>query len=83
VIEVGSPSTRRRDETIKRRLYDRAGVVEYWIVDPEIEVVRVYKRESNGFARPLELSRAAGDLLTSALFPEFNLSLDSIFQTPE
>ena len=28
VIEVGSPSTRRRDETIKRRLYERSGVSE-------------------------------------------------------
>ena len=44
VIEVGSPGTRRRDETIKRRLYERAGVSEYWIVDPELEVIRIYQR---------------------------------------
>ena len=36
VIEIGSPSTRKRDETIKRRLYERSGVVEYWVVDPVI-----------------------------------------------
>ena len=29
VIEIGSPSTRKRDETIKRRLYQRSGVSEY------------------------------------------------------
>src|SRR5678815_426852 len=31
VIEVASESTRKRDETIKRALYERAGVLEYWI----------------------------------------------------
>jgi Uma2 family endonuclease len=83
VIEVGSPGTRRRDETIKRQLYERDGVVEYWIVDPEIEVVRVYRREGDGFARPLELSRAAGDVLNSPLFSEFELPLQVIFPAPE
>ena len=29
VVEIGSPATRKRDETIKRRLYERAGVAEY------------------------------------------------------
>lgn len=41
VVEVASPSTRGRDETIKRRLYEREGVDEYWMVDPETDVARV------------------------------------------
>jgi Uma2 family endonuclease len=80
VIEVGSPGTRRRDETIKRRLYEHAGVSEYWIVDPELEVVRIYRREGAGFDRPRELSREAGDVVTSPLFPQLELSLDAIFR---
>jgi Uma2 family endonuclease len=83
VIEVGSPGTRRRDETIKRRLYERAGVAEYWIVDPELEVVRIYRRVGDGFARAHELSRDAGDVLSSSLFPEFDLPLESVFRAPE
>jgi Uma2 family endonuclease len=43
VIEIGSPSTRQRDETIKRHLYERSGVSEYWVIDPDIDVVRVYR----------------------------------------
>ena len=35
VIEIASKGTRKRDETIKRRLYERDGVSEYWVVDPE------------------------------------------------
>ena len=80
VVEVGSPSTRKRDETIKRTLYEREGVVEYWVVDPEIDVVRVYRRSGDRFERPAELSRAAGDVLTTALLPGLELPLSEIFE---
>ena len=83
VIEVGSPGTRRRDETLKRRLYERAGVVEYWIVDPQLEVVRIYERQGERFARARELSCEAGDVLTSPLFPGLDLSLGTFFRVPE
>ena len=43
VVEIASTSTRRRDETIKRRLYERDGVSEYWLVDPERDSIRVYR----------------------------------------
>ena len=79
VIEIASESTRKRDETIKRALYERTGVIEYWIVDPEIEVVKIYRRSGDRFDRPHELSRSAGDVLTSAILPGFDLALDRIF----
>ncbi len=79
VVEIGSPSTRQRDETIKRRLYERWNVLEYWVVDPEIDVIRVYRREGDRFARPMELSREAGDVLTSPLFPGFDIPLSHVF----
>ena len=82
VIEVGSPGTRRRDETIKRRLYERSAVPEYWIVDPDLEVVRVYRREKEAFSRPQESSREAGDVLRSPLFPELELTVERIFTYP-
>lgn len=34
-VEVLSPSTRRKDSVYKRSKYEEAGVVNYWIVDPE------------------------------------------------
>jgi Uma2 family endonuclease len=34
VVEILSPSTSGTDRTIKKDLYERSGVVEYWIVDP-------------------------------------------------
>ena len=80
VIEIGSHGTRKRDETIKRRLYERAGVSEYWVVDPELDVVRVYRRNGNSFDRPVELSAEAGDVLATPLLTGLNLPLSRIFR---
>ena len=80
VVEIGSPGTRRRDETVKRALYERAGVSEYWVVDPELDVVRIYRREGERFARPAELSAEAGDVLTTTLLPGLALQLADIFR---
>jgi Uma2 family endonuclease len=81
IVEIGSPSTRQRDETIKRHVYERSGVSEYWVVDPEIDVVRVYRRTANGgFDRPIELSREAGDVLTTDLLPGLDLPLTRVFR---
>lgn len=41
VIEILSSGTRRRDLTVKRDLYARFGVQEYWIVDPDTRTVTV------------------------------------------
>ena len=41
VVEILSPSTRRHDRLVKLGLYQRAGVREYWIVDPENKAVQV------------------------------------------
>ena len=80
LIEVASKRTRRRDETIKRRLYERVGVVEYWIVDPEIEAVRVFRRHEGGFTRADEHTREAGDVLTTPLLPGLELPLSRVFR---
>jgi Uma2 family endonuclease len=80
VIEIASPSTRAREETVKCRLYERFGVAEYWLVDPDVESVRVYRRSGTRFDRPLELSRERADMLTTPLLPEFELPLARIFQ---
>jgi Uma2 family endonuclease len=79
-IEIASPGTRRRDETIKRRLYERSGVSEYWIVDPDSETVRVYRLEGGSFGEPLELSARSGGVLTTAHLPGCELPLSWVFR---
>ena len=45
IMEVLSPSTRRKDLTIKNQKYADAGVREYWIIDLENQKVIVYDFE--------------------------------------
>ena len=42
VIEILSPGTARRDRTVKRHLYRRHGVAEYWIADPDAKQIEVW-----------------------------------------
>jgi len=47
VVEILSPTTSRRDRGIKLRLYERQGVREYWIVDPEAEAIDVWRFDAS------------------------------------
>ncbi len=80
VVEIGSPSTRKRDETIKRRLYERFGVTEYWVVDPDLDLIRIYRRIGEHFDRPVELSRERGDVLATPLLQGLEFPLQRIFR---
>jgi Uma2 family endonuclease len=81
VIEILSPGTRKTDEQTKRRLYDRTGVGEYWVVDPELDLIKVYRRASDGsFPRAAELTREQADVLTTPLLPGLTLPLAALFR---
>ena len=49
VVEILSPSTKRYDLTVKLRLYERAGVREYWVVDPETRTVQVFRLDGGAY----------------------------------
>jgi Uma2 family endonuclease len=77
VIEVVSPGAEnaRRDRVVKRQLYRKYGVQEYWIVDPEQRAVEVYRRQRH---RLEHIGTFMDDaVISSPLFPGFQLrSLD-------
>lgn len=79
VVEVLSPSSRRTDLVTKRHLYEKHGVSEYWIVDPEIEAVETYRLTDNGYRREAQLSLEGEGALRSPLLPGLVLELREIF----
>jgi Uma2 family endonuclease len=83
VIEIASPGTRKRDETLKRRLYERSGVAEYWIIDPDVDAVRVYRLVAGEYQRVVELTLEHGDVLRTPIIPELELPLAKIFERAE
>ncbi len=74
VVEILSDSNRRYDVRTKYELYERGGVTEYWIVDPDELGVRVFRRDGAKFALV-----PAADPITTPLLPSFALPLADIF----
>jgi Uma2 family endonuclease len=72
-IEIVSQSLedRERDLVTKRIEYARAGVQEYWIVDPEQETVTVLSLSGDVYSEGDLFGR--GDVVTSSLLPELAL----------
>ena len=82
LVEILSPSTRKTDEVTKRKRYEHFGVLEYWVVDPELDAIKVYRRVDEAFVRVAELSVERQDVLTTPLLPEFAAPLGEIFVSP-
>lgn len=79
IVEILSETTRKMDEIIKRKLYERFGIQEYWIIDPELETIKVYRMTAQGYRRIAELSREADDALSTPLLPDLTILLKDIF----
>ena len=79
VVEVGSPSTRRRDEKLKYQVYERFGVFEYWVVDPDLDVVKVHCLVDGRYVKASELSLENSDVLTTPLLPGLEIPLTRLF----
>ena len=76
VIEILSPTTRSRDRKLKRDLYERVGVQEYWVVDPEQDRVEIYRGRTGTFGKPISVPRTGA--VTTPLLPNFELPLDRV-----
>ena len=72
-IEVLSMN-RNYDEQVKFALYERAGIPEYWIVDPFADTVRVFRLSNRGYVPVPE-----SDTLTSPLLAGFQLRIADLF----
>lgn len=82
VVEILSPGNSRKEMRDKYALYEEAGVLEYWIIDPARRSVLTYILENGIFAigsRPL----TDEDVLTSHVFKDMKIDLTEVFPEEE
>lgn len=77
LVEILSPSTRRRDLLTKRALFARIGVREYWLIDPDALAVTVLALEEGRF---VDSPQTGQGLITSCVLPAFSLRLADLFE---
>ena len=71
VIEIVSPSSKKRDYLKKTAIYMEQGVREYWIVDPMREVTVVYKSEEEGFP----VIHKFGEPIKVGIYEDFEITI--------
>lgn len=77
VAEVLSPATGYYDLTKKRRVYEQAGVREYWLVDPIERTVTVLTAEGGRYVEHQRLVEEG--IATSVVLDGFEITLDDLF----
>ncbi len=80
IAEILSEGNAYHDLKTKKKLYERHGVAEYWIVDPMERSVEVYRNGESGFK--LITSSTSGKIESSVL-DGFSVEIDRIFTRPE
>lgn len=78
VVEILSPSTRKKDLQDKFELYQETGVREYWIIHIEETIVEVFYLDEHGIYR-LHKMFTNEDEASSYIFPELKVPIEEIF----
>jgi Uma2 family endonuclease len=81
VMEVISPSSISRDRHLKRKLYERLGVQEYWIIDPNNAAIEVYRLTPEGY--DLTSFAAYEGLVQSGVLQGFSVQVQDIMKHSE
>ncbi|MBW3662562.1 MAG: Uma2 family endonuclease [Actinobacteria bacterium] len=77
VVEVSSPSTRRHDLVRKRRVYEQAGVAEYWFVDLDANRIERYSLGPDGSYGHPDLVSGGASIASTAL-GAFEVAVDDL-----
>lgn len=78
IIEIVSPASSKMDKLYKFNKYEKAGVKEYWIVEPEYKTVSIFTLQKNGrYGRPDIYSE--DDIVDVKTFSELKINLKPVF----
>ena len=78
IIEILSPSTKKKDITDKHELYEQNGVQEYWIVDADNQTLLKYVLQNKKYVGGKILD--ASENVTSTVFPDLTIELSKVFE---
>jgi len=78
IVQVLSQSTARTDRLVKFSAYERAGVREYWLVDPRLRSVEVYSL-SEADTYEMIGQHTSGEMVTSVVLSDLALPVDDLF----
>jgi len=78
VIEIVSPSSQVRDYVQKLRAYERFGVAEYWVLDPDGRLLNVFRTTGGSRLDPVE-TLTAKDVAVSSAVPGLTVELARLF----
>jgi Uma2 family endonuclease len=77
VCEILSPSNARHDLVTKFRVYHRAAVTHYWIVDPDAQTLVVYRWDERGYLAVLTAQK--GETVRAEPFETVELPVGVLF----
>lgn len=80
VVEIMSPTNRRKDRLRKMEIYLKAEIPHYWLVDPEENTLEAFMFTCNGYI--LTVVAGPGDTFAHPEFPGLNLDLGKVFYRP-
>ena len=76
IVEVISPSTGKRDLNEKFHLYEKHGVVEYWVVYPEDNTIHAFVLCDGKYGEGTIYTQGK---IPVSIFPECQLDIEEIF----
>jgi Uma2 family endonuclease len=81
VVEILSPKTGVRDRKVKFDLYERYRVGEYWILDPDGQVLEIYRHNGSRYERVGAFS--GEDTVPVSMLPGFTVEMALLFPKPQ
>ena len=80
IVEILSPSTLSRDRGEKKAIYERGGVLEYWLLDVPARHLTRHVAENGRYGAPIVLDE--DQTVTSSVLPGFTLAVRDLLPEP-
>lgn len=78
VIEIISPATAKKDQHEKLLLYEKTGVLEYWVVQPADKTLFIFRRGPDGLYDKPDVF-ADDERIPVGVLPELEIDLSTVF----